>query len=365
MSHVHLHPANHNRAVTLGKFRRNHEATYCLKAAGNCGSATLCIIALCAGASSLGVAIRRVLLLAMMIMSIIFSQSAFASKEEVKTIRIAAGSILEGYYAIGLKLCRYISEANQGIECDVVPTNGSIENIKLLRTGAVDFAFAQSNLALDAYKGEGHFLNADPFVEMIQLLKLHDEVLTVIAKDKDKILLFGDIDGRKISNGPGKSGSALIYLALSSYYDFKKDPEDIEMAHEDYAKSLCDGKIDAIIMMTGHPNALVNFITHSCDCDFVGIENEKLERFIRYNPAFKPYTISNKGYPGISKSQKSVATSAIFISRKSVPEEIVANFLNYFESRIDQFRLSDPLLNNLGKDDLTSGFILPGFKDTK
>jgi len=60
--------------------------------------------------------------------------SVFASEDlDKKVIKIAAGSILEGYYFIGLRLCRYITESNNGIRCEVVPTSGTLENIGLLQ----------------------------------------------------------------------------------------------------------------------------------------------------------------------------------------------------------------------------------------
>lgn len=290
----------------------------------------------------------------------LFSNSVFASEDsDRKTIKIAAGSILEGYYFIGLRLCRYITESNDGMRCEVVPTTGTLENIGLLQNQEVDFAFALGNLALDAYKGKGYFVDSKPFSDMLQLLRLHDEAFTVIAKDKDKILMFGDLDGKRISNGPRNSDSTVAYVALSSYYDFKKEPEDIEMSHEEYANQFCKGNIDAVILMTGHPNSLVNHITHSCESDFVSIEKDKIDMLIKNNAAFKSYTIDEKGYPGIDRSEQTIATPAIFITRKSVPAEIVSNFMIYLKDRIDQFKLSDPLLYDLSKDHFTSGFILP------
>ncbi len=99
----------------------------------------------------------------------IFSiNSTFAKDvEQEKTVKIAAGSVLEGYYFIGLRLCRYITESNDGIRCEVVPTTGSLENIDLLRKGEVDFAFTQAELAVDAYKGKGYFNNSKPFSDII------------------------------------------------------------------------------------------------------------------------------------------------------------------------------------------------------
>jgi hypothetical protein len=298
------------------------------------------------------------------VFTIVFSvNSTFAENiENEKTVKIAAGSVLEGYYFIGLRLCRYITESNNGIRCEVVPTTGSLENIDLLRKGEVDFAFTQAELAVDAYEGKGYFNNVAPFPDMIQLLRLHDEAFTIIAKDKDKIFVFGDLDGKKISNGPKNSDSTIAYNILASHYKFKKQPEDIEIPHEEYANQFCRGKVDAIILMTGHPNSLVNYITHSCESDFVSIEKDKIDMLVEQNQAFKKYIIDEKGYPGINKSENTFAVSAIFITTNSVPKKLISNLTQYLKKRMDQFKLSYPLLYDLENDHFTSGFVLPGFE---
>ncbi|MBU6183647.1 MAG: TAXI family TRAP transporter solute-binding subunit [Rickettsiales bacterium] len=298
------------------------------------------------------------------VFTIVFSvNSTFAENiENEKTVKIAAGSVLEGYYFIGLRLCRYITESNNGIRCEVVPTTGSLENIDLLRKGEVDFAFTQAELAVDAYEGKGYFNNVAPFPDMIQLLTLHDEAFTIIAKDKDKIFVFGDLDGKKISNGPKNSDSTIAYNILASHYKFKKQPEDIEIPHEEYANQFCSGKVDAIILMTGHPNSLVNYITHSCESDFVSIEKDKIDMLVEQNQAFKKYIIDEKGYPGINKSENTFAVSAIFITTNSVPKKLISNLTQYLKKRMDQFKLSYPLLYDLENDHFTSGFVLPGFE---
>jgi uncharacterized protein len=298
------------------------------------------------------------------VFTIVFSvNSTFAENiENKKTVKIAAGSVLEGYYFIGLRLCRYITESNNGIRCEVVPTTGSLENIDLLRKGEVDFAFTQAELAVDAYEGKGYFNNVAPFPDMIQLLRLHDEAFTIIAKDKDKIFVFGDLDGKKISNGPKNSDSTIAYNILASHYKFKKQPEDIEIPHEEYANQFCSGKVDAIILMTGHPNSLVNHITHSCESDFVSIEKDKIDMLVEQNQAFKKYIIDEKGYPGINKSENTFAVFAIFITTNSVPKKLISNFTQYLKKRMDQFKLSYPLLYDLENDHFTSGFVFPGFE---
>ena len=278
-----------------------------------------------------------------------------------KMIKIGSGSLLEGYYNIGLNLCRFISRANDGIKCYVVPTTGSLENIWLLQREEIDFAFTLSNLAVESYNGTGYFADTEPFKDMYQLLRLHDEYFTVLVKDDDKILVFGDLDGKRISNGPPKSDSSVAYDSLAAYYDFKKPPEDIEMSHEDYAKEFCAGKIDAIMLMTGHPDMLVNMVTHTCESDFVTIESDKIDLLVKNSPQFKKVVLEAGGYPGITEDQQTVAISAIFVAGKSVDKKIVQNFLDYLNSRLSRFKSSDPVLYDIEDSEFTSGFVIPGF----
>jgi TRAP transporter TAXI family solute receptor len=287
-----------------------------------------------------------------------------ASAIERKIIRIGSGSLLDGYYSIGLTLCRFISQANDGIKCEVVPTSGSLENIWLLQREKIDFAFTLSNLAVQSHNGTGYFSTTEPFKDMYQLLRLHDEYFTVLVKDKDKISVFGDLDGKKVSNGPPQSDSSVAYDALTAYYDFKKVPEDIEILHENYAKEFCDGKIDAIMLMTGHPDMLINMVTNKCESDFVTIEGDKIDLLTKNSPEFKKVTLKAGTYPGITEDQETVAASSILVAGKSVDKKIVKNFLDYFNSRLARFKASDPVLYDIEDSVFTSGFVIPGFNDT-
>lgn len=265
-------------------------------------------------------------------LSLLPAYSSFAVGGRV--IKIGAGSLLEGHYTLGLKICRYISWANDGINCEVVPTSGSLESLWLLQREKIDFAFTLSNLAIESYNGKGHFATSEPFKDMYQLLRLHDKYFTVIVKDDDKILVFADLDGRKISNGLPKSDSSVAYNALEAYYDFRKQPIDVGVSHEDYAREFCRGNIDAIMIMTGHPNKLVNMITHSCESDFVTIDRDKIDLLLKNNPGFHKVTLEAGGYPGITKAQETVAVHTIFVAGKSADKLLVKNFLDYFNSRV-------------------------------
>ena len=101
---------------------------------------------------------------------------------------------------------------------------------------------------MQAYNGTGYFADSEPFEDMYQLLRLHDEYFTVLVKDDDKILFFRDLEGKKISNGPPRSDSSVAYDALVEYYNFKKPPQDIEILHENYAKELIQDPMSSAML---------------------------------------------------------------------------------------------------------------------
>ncbi|MBN8511862.1 MAG: TAXI family TRAP transporter solute-binding subunit [Rickettsiales bacterium] len=280
-------------------------------------------------------------------------------------IRIASGGLLDGYFNTSLKLCRYISASNNGIKCQVVPTSGSLENLWLLQRNQVEFAFAMSNLVIESYNGTGHFTGTVPFKGMFQLLRLHDECFTMLARDTDNIKSFQDIDGLRISNGPAKSDSTVVYEAIVPYYSFNKEPYDVEFVHEEYAKNFCEKKVNVVMLMTGHPCAIVNMITNKCDTEFVAIDSNKLDEIIKNYPGFKRVSLGGDLYPDVSGTVDTLAVSTALVSSVSVDKAIITNLMNYLKTRIDKLKLADPVLYDLDDEHFTSGFVIPGFMPDK
>lgn len=278
-----------------------------------------------------------------------------------KTIRIGTGSILESYYYIGLKICRYIEQGNPDVKCVLVPTNGSVDSLSMLENGELDFAFVQANFAVDAYKGEGYFAKRK-IDNLVQHIRLHNEVFTVIVKDDDNLLIYEDIQGKKISNGPPFSDSSETYRLLSEIYNFENKPEDIELSHEKYAKYFCNGKIDAILMMTGHPNALVSNIASRCDSEFVKISEDKIDELVRKHPEFTKVVLDAGSYPDISGKTSTIGVSGVFVSKNDVDRNIVSSFNKYLVNDIADFRSSHAVLYELQDDHFLSGFALPKYE---
>lgn len=304
------------------------------------------------------------LILYSFVFSIILTCSNVYADQKQKVFKIGTGSILQGYYSIGLDLCKTIigdEKNNENIVCEVVATNGSIENLKLLQQGKIDLALVQANIAVEAYDGIGYYSDKGKMQNLRQLLNLHDEFFTVIVKDEDKIKFFADIDGKRITSGPEYSSSNITYDAMCSLYKFAKEPINTDINYEDSIDKFCQKKIDAIIMMVGHPNPLVNLIANRCEIDFVSIENDKIAELIQQNRAFRKAELHKGLYPGITDDQTTVKVSAILVTRNDVDSNMLDKFVGAFHRNVASFKLSNYLLNNININYFadTQNFVLP------
>lgn len=298
--------------------------------------------------------------------SVIFSiflicNNVYADK---KVVKIGTGSILKGYYSIGLDLCKTLTKDdknNENIRCEVVATNGSIENLELLRQDKIDLALVQANIAVEAYEGIGYYNGKEKMQNLRQLLNLHDEYFTVISKDKDQIKFFADLDGKKITNGPAFSSSNITYNEVNFLYKFAKEPEDVNINYEDAINKFCNNGINSIIMMVGHPNPFVNLVANKCEIDFVSIEKDKIAELIKQNRAFHKAILYKGLYPGITDDQTTVKVSAILVTKNSVDSSILDKFIGAFHRNVNNFKLSNYLLNNLDINYFadTKNFVLP------
>jgi uncharacterized protein len=273
-----------------------------------------------------------------------------------RTIRIAAGGIMKSYYEVAIKLCNFFEESNPNLKCSVRETGGSRENIELLKAGKVDFAFSQSDIAVYAFGGEKCYDN--PNLNLRQILKLYEEVFTIITKDDDHIKTFADLAGKNITNGPDYAGSSITYDEVRSLYNFAS-PHNVNMSPEDYARKLCSGEIDAVVLVAGHPNRVVNHITSTCNVEFVAVEPEKLAELMGRNKAYHKAILHKDTYQQISEDQQTIGVSAILLTNDSMDDQIIDNFMTYFKNHMNEFKQSNLMLQNLPDEYFTTGFVLP------
>ena len=163
-------------------------------------------------------------------------------------LTIATGSTEGTYFKIAQDIKQVADK--EGIPLEVIPTNGSFDNINLLGAGKVDLAILQ----LDVLRFVTEIMLKETGMNVLQeakvVLNLYPEEIHVLAKNKD-IRTFDQLKGKKVAVGPEKSGSALTAEVLLAGFDLTV--ERVFDAPEQAIKKLQAGEIDALIFIGGAP----------------------------------------------------------------------------------------------------------------
>ncbi|WBQ04651.1 TAXI family TRAP transporter solute-binding subunit [Kribbella sp. CA-293567] len=121
--------------------------------------------------------------------------------------KIATGNP-DGVYAIyGAGLANLVTEVT-GVRMDAVPTEGSVQNLRMLDRGTVDIAFSLSDSALDAFEGKESFSSGA--LRFNALARVYDNYVHVVVPTASKISTLADLAGKVVSVGPKLSGTKVV-----------------------------------------------------------------------------------------------------------------------------------------------------------
>ena len=110
--------------------------------------------------------------------------------------------------------------AKDGIDLQVLPSKGSLENLELLGSGKVDLAIVQ----LDALRFVSDVMKQDLGLNLFEKIKvvmnLYPEEIHILTNKKD-IQTFYNLEGKRVSVGPPGGGTAVTAAVLFNIYDIK------------------------------------------------------------------------------------------------------------------------------------------------
>src|SRR6266542_4421418 len=165
-----------------------------------------------------------------MLLTVVFALVCYG---QASALTIATGSAEGTYFKIAQDI-KQIAEKD-GIPIEIIQTNGSFDNINLLGAGKVDLAIMQ----LDVLRFVAEIMLKETGINVLQetkvVLNLYLEEIHVIAKNEN-IRTLSQLEGKKVSVGPEKSGSALTAEVLLAGFGLKIDAD-----------------IDALIFIGGAP----------------------------------------------------------------------------------------------------------------
>ena len=276
------------------------------------------------------------------------SQAAGAEERRFHSFASLGTGPTDGvYYPVGAAICAIVNEdiLSSGLRCSSETTPGSVYNIDALRSGELEFGLVQSDVAFNAYRGEGAFLHA-PFRDLRSVLALYTEFVTIVARPD--IHQLADLRGKRINVGPEGSGSRATWEGIQGALGWSQDqaPRIVDMANDAIGRALCSGSIDAALLVLGHPSARILDILDGCTLNLVPVEGPAIDAFVAARPYFTKERISGSFYR-LAADVPSFGVTAILMTTANMDSRVVAEFAKSLTARIDELKAKHPVLENL------------------
>ena len=266
-------------------------------------------------------------------------------------VSVGTGGVTGVYYPAGGAICRLVNKdrKNHGVRCSAESTGGSVYNINTVRSGELEFGVAQSDWQYHAYHGTSKFKDQGAFKKERAVFSLHAEPFTVVARKDAKIKSFQDLKGKKVNVGsPGTGIRATMEVAMeASNLKMSDFALAAELKPSEMAQALCDGKIDALVYVVGHPAAAITEAATTCDVNLVDVSGPGIDKLVADNAFYRIATVPGGTYKGTDGDTKTFGVGATLISSADVSEKVVYALVKAVFDNLDDFKKLHPAFAGL------------------
>ena len=233
---------------------------------------------------------------------------------QVHRLVLASGSPTGEYYAFSQAFAEVVSRNHPRIQIEVIETDGSQNNMALLKEDAAQLALVQSDTPVE------------PPVRAVALL--FPEMFHLIARTDANITSVADLRSKRVALMPEGSGSYALFWPLSRHYSLTPEamttlPMPPAAAHE----ALLRGDVDALFRVITLGNPAVKELLLSDSVQLLPIDQiEALQLSLPYLDARTiPRGTYDGGRPIPAEDLPVVAVNALLVAHQDLAEEIVTD----------------------------------------
>ncbi len=200
----------------------------------------------------------------------------FVEPAPPKSVTITSGSEGGGYYAFAGRYAEILERS--GVTLRVLPSAGSIENLRRLGEESADLALIQGGIA-SSLESEGQKLP-----EIVSLGRVFLEPLWVFHRLSTKPTTLAELKGRRLAIGPQGSGTRVLVEALLAPNGVDAGNSDLRpLGGRNAAEALKAGEVDVAFLALAPEAPLVRELLRA-----EGLELMNLRRAEAYTRLF-PY----------------------------------------------------------------------------
>ncbi|EWY39217.1 hypothetical protein N825_07765 [Skermanella stibiiresistens SB22] len=261
---------------------------------------------------------------------------AAAHTEDIRFFRIGTGTTGGTYFPVGGMLANAISNPPGSRACDRggscgVPgliavaqaTQGSVENLKEMRTGTLESSLSQADIAYWAREGTGPYKGQPPFDQLTAIANLYVETVHLVVRAESGIRSVADLRGKTVSIGEEGSGTLVeARVILEAYGLGEADIKPRYLKPGPAGDRLVEGEVEAFFIVGGYPVAAVAEAAARTPIRLLSFDDAQGKSLTERLPFFTETVIGDGVYEGVSET-RTLGVGAQWLVRGDVSEELV------------------------------------------
>ncbi|MCW3489682.1 TAXI family TRAP transporter solute-binding subunit [Dethiobacter alkaliphilus] len=233
-------------------------------------------------------------------------------------ISIASGSPGGAYFPLGAGMAKVITDNVEGVFAQSESTGASVENARLVGSGASEMGMAMANVAYDAYAGQGDFDGDQQ--DVVALFSMYPAAQHLIVGADSDIYSIEDLVGKTVSVDAAGSGAEVTSYIILEAAGIRDEVNTRNFSQPEAADALKDGQVDAVFYNFAHPGAVVEEIMTTKDIRFIPIEDELLDAIIDDYPYFTKGVIP-AGVYGLDEDVSALTVGNLMLVHSDMDED--------------------------------------------
>jgi uncharacterized protein len=271
------------------------------------------------------------------------------SKPRSQFLSIATGGTGGVYYPYGGGLAKVLNENLPNVRATAEVTSASVDNLKLIRDGKADIAFALADTVDDAVNGRGAFVGAP--APAASLAVLYSNYTHLVTLEASGINAVSDLRGKRVSTGSPGSGTEVIAFRILRAAGVNPDTGVTRqgLGASESADALKDGKIDAFFWSGGLPTAAVQDLSHSQGITIRMLPTGHLVPMLQkaHGPLYFPLEVPANAYPGVVAPVSVVGVANVLVVNTSMPEQMAYDITRVLFEQQKELAAIHPEARNL------------------
>lgn len=263
-------------------------------------------------------------------------------------ISIGTGGTGGLFYVIGAGMAEIINTHLDGATARAEVTGASVENIRRVAAGELEFGFSSSSTLFEAAEGVDAFAgDAQPVAAMAYL---YPAVLQVATVARTGVGSFEDLAGKRVSLGPpGSNAAVLAQRVLEAYGVF--DPRNAEfLSYNEGVAALTNGTIDAAVVLAGAPTAALVELDARDDMVLLSLDADRVAGLFAEFPFYQVYDIPAGTYPGQGAPVTVVNDPATLFVHADADPALVERLTAAIFDNLDELGQVHPQARAISKD---------------